>query len=72
MFGLGLSEFAVVLVVAALSSAVVAIPAARICRRIGFSPWLGIAAIIPIANLALLWFIAVAEWPARARTTQGS
>jgi hypothetical protein len=30
----------------------------------GFSPWLGVVAIIPLASLALLWFIALADWPA--------
>jgi hypothetical protein len=38
-------------------------PAGRICRRIGFSPWLGLFAIVPIANLALLWFVAISDWP---------
>jgi hypothetical protein len=34
---------------------VVAWPASRICSRLGFSPWLGILAIVPIANVLLLW-----------------
>ena len=41
----------------------VAWPAARICRRAGFSPWLGVLALIPLVNLVLLWFIALAPWP---------
>ena len=39
-------------------------PMARICRRAGFSPWLGVIAIVPIANICLLWFLALASWPA--------
>jgi hypothetical protein len=39
-------------------------PTSRICRRAGFSPWLGLWAIVPIANIVLLWFLALAEWPA--------
>src|SRR5262245_35609922 len=38
-------------------------PAARICRRLGLSQWLGILIAVPLANLILLWFIAFAEWP---------
>jgi hypothetical protein len=45
-------------------SLVVIWPAGRICRRLGFSPWLGVMAVIPLANLLLLWFVAMAPWPA--------
>jgi hypothetical protein len=31
-------------------------PASRILRRARFSPWLAIAAILPIRNIILLWF----------------
>ena len=62
MFGrLGLPELLVVVVVAI----VVIWPASRICAKAGYSPWLGIAAAIPVANILLLWVLAVAEWPAR-------
>jgi hypothetical protein len=48
----------------ALSMTVVLIwPAARICRRTGHSPWLGILIVIPLINVALLWFIALSRWP---------
>ena len=39
-------------------------PSGRICRRVGFSPWLGVLAIVPFANILLLWFIAMVPWPA--------
>jgi hypothetical protein len=42
----------------------VVIPAARICSRVGFSPWLGLLALLPVANFVLLWFVAFALWPA--------
>jgi hypothetical protein len=38
-------------------------PAATICRRLGFSPLLGVLAVIPLVNLLLLWFIALSDWP---------
>lgn len=45
-------------------SLVVIWPACRIARRLGFSPWLGIVAVIPLANLVLLWVVAYTDWPA--------
>jgi hypothetical protein len=51
-----------------VSSAVIAWPASIICRRTGYSPWLGIVAIVPIANIALLWFIALSPWTADRAT----
>jgi hypothetical protein len=39
-------------------------PAARICRRVGLSPLLGILAVVPLANVLLLWYVALAPWPA--------
>jgi hypothetical protein len=42
-------------------------PTCLVCRRAGFSPWLGVVAIVPIANIVLLWFLALAEWPAVSR-----
>ena len=59
---IGIPELTVVLVIC-LMALVVVWPAARICRRIGFSPWLGVLAMFPLANLALLWFVALAQWP---------
>ena len=65
MFGsIGVPELLVVLVVCVI----VIWPAARICAKAGYSPWLGIAAVIPFANLVLLWFLALAEWPKRPGT----
>lgn len=40
-------------------------PAGRICRRAGYSPWLGLLVFVPLANVGLLWFIALAQWPAQ-------
>ena len=59
---MGLPELLVILYIAAIALAV-AWPAARICDRLGFPRWLGVLAIVPVANLALLWFVALARWP---------
>ena len=58
---IGVFELVIVLIVAAA----IIWPAARICVKAGYSPWLGIAAIIPGANILLLWFLALAEWPSQ-------
>ncbi len=62
MTGMGLPELVVVLVIAAGLSVVIW-PAVRICRRAGFPAWLGVLTVVPVANVVLLWFVALAEWP---------
>jgi hypothetical protein len=61
---LSAGELTVIFLVTGMSLAVVSWPAARICRRAGFSAWLGILAVVPVANLLLLWFLATVPWPA--------
>ncbi len=31
--------------------------------QLGYSAWLGLLAVAPVANLALLWFVAFSKWP---------
>ena len=64
---IGIPELLVLLAIAA-SFAIILWPAARICRRIGYSPWLASLAIVPFGNVLLLWFIALAEWPVERGT----
>jgi hypothetical protein len=66
MANIGMPELILIAAVC-LSLVTVAWPTGRICRRAGFSPWLGVVAIVPIANIVLLWFLALAEWPAVRR-----
>jgi len=42
---------------------VVAYPASRICARLGFPAGLGVLAVVPVANIVLLWFVATSAWP---------
>lgn len=35
----------------------------RIFRKAGFSPWLGIVMLAPVANLCLLFWFAFSTWP---------
>jgi len=46
---------------------IVIIPVWRICTKAGYPGWLGVLAIVPIANLVLLYFLAFADWPALRR-----
>ena len=61
----GPAELLVVLLVAGVAGALFVWPATRICAKAGYSPWLGFVIIIPVANLFLLWFLALADWPSR-------
>ena len=56
-------EFSILLLAALLAAAVIVWPASIICRRAGYSPYLGLLAILQIANRALLWFLALSPWP---------
>ena len=47
-------------------------PASRLCSRLGFSPWLGILAVVPVANVILLWYLAYARWPLQATGQRGA
>jgi predicted PurR-regulated permease PerM len=60
-----------ILVAIAVSLALVAYPAARICRRLGFPPALGLLAVVPVVNLLLLWFVAMTAWPADREGRRG-
>jgi hypothetical protein len=57
----GLTELLLLLFVSVL----VIWPAARICAKAGYTPWLGVVIVVPGANILLLWFLALADWPKR-------
>lgn len=66
MFGrLGIPELLIVFMLVVGSMVIVLWPATRICQRLGLSPWLGILSVFPVANLFLLWYVALTPWPAR-------
>ena len=69
MTSIGIPELAVILAIVS-TSLVVIWPAGRICRRAGFSSWLGLLTIVPIANVVLLWFVALADWPVTKSSRQ--
>jgi len=69
--GLGVPELVIIFLLSLTTLAFIW-PAMRICRRAGFSQWLGLLIVIPLANIFLLWFIAFSEWPALPRTGDGN
>lgn len=48
----------------------VVIPVYRICKRAGYSGWLGLLILVPMVNLMLLYFIAFSDWPASKKGAQ--
>ncbi len=54
----GLLIFAVILV----------LPFWFISQKAGYSPWLSLLMLIPVANVLFLYFLAFSEWPTREKT----
>lgn len=52
------------LVVVAVILVVIVWPWTRIFGKAGYSPLLGLLIIVPLVNLGLIWYLALAEWPA--------
>jgi len=50
----------------------VLIPVWRICTKAGYSGWLSLLVLIPIANLLLLYFLAFSEWPLERQLSAAS
>ena len=59
MGGLSIWHILIVLIVLAI----MIIPAARILRRAGYSPWLGLLYAVPLVSWVLLWVFAYSRWP---------
>jgi len=34
-----------------------------IFKKAGYPPWLGLLMVVPIANIAMLYFLAFSDWP---------
>jgi hypothetical protein len=47
-----------------IMAAIVVIPFWRICSKAGFPGWLSLLMLIPLVNIAFLYFLAFAQWPA--------
>lgn len=55
-----------------LVAIIIVIPVWRICSKVGYSGWLAVIILIPIANLVLLYFLGFSEWPIERRQASKS
>ena len=55
---IGMPELTVIAFMATMALVMIW-PAATICRRLGFSPLLGVLIVVPVANVILLWYLAL-------------
>ena len=46
-----------------LFSAIVVLPFWRICTKAGYSGWLSLLVLIPMANVIFIYFLGFSEWP---------
>jgi hypothetical protein len=56
--------FAIQFLFVILMSFIIIWPTCRIVDKAGFPSWLGLFIIVPLGNIALLLFLAFADWPA--------
>ncbi|MGH6771782.1 MAG: hypothetical protein ACRECO_22505 [Xanthobacteraceae bacterium] len=45
----------------------VVVPSMIVVRRIGYSRWWGLIALVPFVNMVMLWVLASASWPIEER-----
>lgn len=50
-----------------LAALLLAVPFWRICAKAGYTGWMGLLVLVPIVNLLLVWFLALAPWPLERR-----
>jgi hypothetical protein len=58
-----MEENLVGLIVVTLYVLVLIVPIAKVLRRVGFSGWWSILALVPLAGFIGLWIFAFARWP---------
>ena len=63
MFGLGLPELIVIIVII-LILFVPTYFVAKVLGKAGFSGWYSLLNLVPIVNLVCLWVFALIDWPA--------
>jgi ATP/ADP translocase len=54
--------------IAVLVIALILYPWSRIFRKAGYTPWLCLLILVPLVNIALLWWFALAKWPIQGDT----
>lgn len=49
---------------------IIVVPVWKICKRAGYPGPLGLLILVPMLNIALLYFIAFSDWPAKQNGDQ--
>ncbi|MCH9657019.1 MAG: hypothetical protein K0U86_17685 [Planctomycetes bacterium] len=70
MIAFGLPGFFELLIVGVMMIGIGVFPFWMICSKAGFPGWISLAVLIPVLNVALLFFLAFAEWPALKNSPQ--
>lgn len=52
------------LIILVVSVLFVVFPFWKICSKAGFPAWISLLILIPVLNVVLLFFLALADWPA--------
>ena len=57
-------ELLILMFVTGFMGVITVLPCWLICAKAGFPGWYGLAALIPVLNIVLLFFLGFADWPA--------
>ncbi|HLR16774.1 MAG TPA: hypothetical protein VK099_02785 [Alcanivoracaceae bacterium] len=49
---------------------ILVVPLWRICQRTGHPGWFALFALLPLLNVALLYFLAFSKWPSQKENSQ--
>lgn len=63
MQNIGGTEIVLILLVVLVLSIIKIIPYWKIFGKAGFTPWLSLLMIVPLADLILLYILGFSEWP---------
>ena len=63
---MGLPELLIILVIGVIVTVTTLIPYWKIFGKAGFSPWLALLMIVPLANVIVLWIFAFSPWTVAA------
>lgn len=60
------------LIIVVLMTVIFIFPFWMIASKAGFPGWISLAILVPFLNIALLFFLALADWPALRQSPQSS
>ena len=63
---IALPELLIILKIGVIVTVTTLIPYWKIFGKAGFSPWLALVMIVPVANIIVLWIVAFSPWKVAA------